>query len=289
MMEESILGYWNTNPCGEQLVGGPSSDELHHYEEFFDRYDALKYGIESHIPACLNKLNLTNRQVLEIGLGQGAEAEQLIKRGALWTGVDITETSVQRTRIRMNLRGLPFQGIHRASVLDLPFPDDSFDVVFSHGVLHHVPDIEQAQREICRVLKPGGELVVMLYSRWSLNYLVAIGLVRRAAVLLSYPIVRMRGNKSNGRLADHIGTAHRRGLFKYLRMGQFIHHNTDGPANPYSRVYDLRRVRADFSSFVVNGAEKRFMHAPPLPVHGFPGERVLGWHLWVRLTPRKCQ
>ncbi|WP_234542742.1 class I SAM-dependent methyltransferase [Streptomyces shenzhenensis] len=286
-MQEDIRGYWSANPCGEQLVGGPSSDEPHHYEEFFDRYDALKYGLESHIPACLDKMSPANRQVLEIGLGQGSEAEQLIRRGASWTGVDITETSVRRTRIRMNLRGLPFQGIHRASVLDLPFPDNSFDVVFSHGVLHHVPDIDRAQREIWRVLKPDGELVVMLYARWSLNYLVAIGLVRRAAVLIAYPVVRIGGCKNRGRLGDHIGNARRQGLFNYLRMGEFIHHNTDGPTNPYSRVYGMRQVRTDFSSFAVKSAEKRFMHAPPLPVHGLPGERVLGWHLWVRLTPRK--
>jgi ubiquinone/menaquinone biosynthesis C-methylase UbiE len=66
-------------------------------------------------------------------------------------------------------------------VLDLPFADDSFDMVFSHSVLHHVPEIKQAQSEIHRVLRPGGELVIMVYARWSLNYLVSIGVVRRAA------------------------------------------------------------------------------------------------------------
>jgi ubiquinone/menaquinone biosynthesis C-methylase UbiE len=60
-------------------------------------------------------------------------------------------------------------------VLDLPFADDSFDMVFSHGGLHHVPEIKQAQSEIHRVLRPGGELVIMMYARWSLNYLMSIG------------------------------------------------------------------------------------------------------------------
>ena len=65
-------------------------------------------------------------------------------------------------------------------------------MVFSHGVLHHVPDIHQAQREIHRVLRPGGELVVMLYARWSLNYLVSIGLIRRAALLAAFLLDRAR-------------------------------------------------------------------------------------------------
>ena len=64
-------------------------------------------------------------------------------------------------------------------MLELPFADDSFDMVFSHGVLHHVPEIDRAESEIHRVLHPGGELVIMMYARWSLNYLVAIGAIRR--------------------------------------------------------------------------------------------------------------
>jgi SAM-dependent methyltransferase len=64
----------------------------------------------------------------------------------------------------------------------MPFPDNSFDIVFSHGVLHHIPDILAAQKEIARVLKPGGQLIAMLYARRSLNYLVAISVVRRLGI-----------------------------------------------------------------------------------------------------------
>ncbi|MGW0206723.1 class I SAM-dependent methyltransferase [Streptomyces sp. NPDC003233] len=104
-------------------------------------------------------------------------------------------------------------GLHQASVLDLPFPEASFDVVFSHGALHHVPDIHRAQREIRRVLKPGGELVVMLYARWSLNYLVSIGLLRRAALLATHPLVRLGALPApQGLLGAHLDNARRIGL-----------------------------------------------------------------------------
>ncbi len=117
--------------------------------------------------------------MLEIGLGEGSESEQLIRLGAQWSGVDLTSESIARVGSRLALRSLPYEELRQGSVLKLPFADNTFDLVFSHGVLHHVPDIGQAQREIHRVLRPGGELVVMLYARWSLNYLVSIGILRQ--------------------------------------------------------------------------------------------------------------
>ncbi|HEY9439413.1 MAG TPA: class I SAM-dependent methyltransferase [Streptomyces sp.] len=286
MEEVEIQSFWSSHPCGDQLLGAPDGTERQDYEAFFHRYDTAKYRLEPHIPRCLDALDLRGRRVLEIGLGQGAEAEQLIRRGARWTGVDLTDTAVRRTRTRLALRELPFEAVHQASVLDLPLPDDSFDVVFSHGVLHHVPDIHRAQKEIHRVLKPGGELVVMLYARWSLNYLVSITLLRRAALLVAHPLQRLGVlHESGGLLGAHLDNARRTGLMGYLRMSKFIHHNTDGPHNPYSQVYDVRRVRRDFPDFDVRHAEKRFLHAPPLPLHGLGSGKTLGWHLWVRLTP----
>ena len=120
-------------------------------------------------------------------------------------------------------------------MLDLPFADDSFDVVFSHGVLHHVPEIKQAQSEIHRVLHPGGELVIMVYARWSLNYLLSIGVIRRAALLAAYPLARagiLRDDPAQGTLAAHLANARDQGLVRYLRLEEFVHRNTDGPRQP---------------------------------------------------------
>jgi SAM-dependent methyltransferase len=103
-------------------------------------------------------------------------------------GVDLTPESVARVRTRLTLRELPFEELRQGSVLELPFADGSFDMVLSHGVLHHVPEIAQPQKEIHRVLRPGSELVIMMvYARWSLNYLMSIALIRRAALLAAYP------------------------------------------------------------------------------------------------------
>ena len=282
--EKAIADFWQAHPCGDHLSGGLDDQFRGDYAAFFDVYDSDRYRLERHIPRCLDALDVRGKRVLEIGLGQGAESEGLIRRGARWTGMDLTAEAVRRVSVRLELHELTYDRIAQASATDIPFPDESFDLVFSHGVLHHIPDIRAAQGEIARVLRPGGRVVAMLYARRSLNYLVAITLLRRAAVLAAWPIRRhVRG----GLLGAHLRNAEREGLGTYVRMERFVHANTDGPESPFARVYDLESVRRDFPSFRLVRAHKEFVHAPPLPVHGFPGARLMGWHLWVELEVEK--
>jgi len=192
--------------------------------------------------------------------------------------------SIERVATRLRLKRLPYERLECCSALDMPFATDTFDIVFSHGVLHHIRDVIIAQREIARVLKPDGRLIAMLYARRSLNYFVSIAVVRRAAVAALY----LAGFKSGGIVGGHISNAKRSGLVEYLRMRNFIHANTDGPDNPYAKVYDLSSVTNDFPDFTLESSYKDFMHAPPLPVKklGFLAGK-LGWHLWVHMIPRK--
>lgn len=225
---------------------------------------------------------MSGKKLLEIGLGQGADSEQLIQRGAIWSGLDLTPESVSRVKTRLSIRNIPYQSVKQGSVLSIPYESKSFDTVFSHGVLHHVPDIQAAQAEIHRVLKPGGELIVMLYARNSLNYLLSISLFRRLGLLA----VALTNSRLGGVYDVHLDNARSVGLLRYLRMSNFIHRNTDGPLNPYSKVYTISDVQRDFPDFRIVCAYKQFMHAPPLPVHWIPLHRALGWHLWVHLMAR---
>lgn len=283
MKESEISEFWQQNPCGASLVGDLTDDERDAYVEFFDRYDEYRYRTESHIPTNLDKSDWTGKRVLEIGLGQGADSEQLIKRGAIYTGVDLTEESVKRVRMRFDLKGFTYDTVQQASVLSLPFANDSFDIVYSHGVLHHVPQIKQASAEIARVLKPNGELIAMLYAKRSINYLLSISLLRRLGLIGAYLV----GARGNAMVAEHLGNAKEAGLLNYLSMKNFIHRNTDGPRNPYSKVYMLPEVEKDFPEFTITRTYRSFMHAPPLRVKWLPLASTLGWHLWVHMRPRK--
>ena len=281
-MEIEIKDFWQTHPCGAELVGDLSGDERQTYADFFDRYDAFRYSTESHILKNLDRIGFYQKRVLEIGLGQGADSEQIARRGGKFSGVDLTDEAVKRTRMRFALKDLPYDRIEQASALELPFPDDSFDIVFSHGVLHHIPEIRLAQGEIARVLRPDGRLIVMLYAKWSVNYLLSICVLRRLGLIALY----MSGTKPGGIYGDHVENPRKMSLGKYLAMDNFINVSTDGPFNPYSKVYGMEDVRDDFPDFEIVKADKHFMHAPPLPVGWLPLSGLLGWHLWVEMRPK---
>jgi ubiquinone/menaquinone biosynthesis C-methylase UbiE len=102
---------------------------------------------------------------LEIGLGEGADSEPLIRRGAVYSGLDLTKESISRVGKRFSLHGGAYFDLKQGSALDIPYPSNSFDIVFSHGVLMCIPEIDRAQREIARVLKPDGELIAMVYAK----------------------------------------------------------------------------------------------------------------------------
>src|SRR3954467_9029472 len=139
MNEPEIQDFWNRYPCGDLQVGG-LQQRRGDYEGFFKDYDAFRYKKEGHILRCLDNIDFEGKQVLEIGLGEGADTEQIIKRGAIWSGLDLTEESVARVKTRLSLHGLPYQAVKQGSVLHIPYERANFDIVFSHGVLHHVPD-----------------------------------------------------------------------------------------------------------------------------------------------------
>jgi SAM-dependent methyltransferase len=281
--EQEISAFWEANPCGDSQVGGLEERFRGEFERFFNEYDAFRYRREKHILGCLDRANFAGKKVLEIGLGQGADSEQVIRRGGHWSGLDLTTEAVARVKQRMQLRDLPYDDLKVGSVLRIPYPDNSFDMVYSFGVLHHVPEIHQAQAEIARVLRPGGELVMMVYAKWSLNYILSIAILRRAGLAAMMTL----GLPGKGIYAAHLKNAREEGLFRYLRLNRFVHRSTDGPDNPYAKVYGLREVREDFPDFAVTRSYKQFMHAPPLPIKWLPMQRAMGWHLMVHLTVRK--
>jgi ubiquinone/menaquinone biosynthesis C-methylase UbiE len=121
--------------------------------------------------------------VLEVGCGLGTDGAQFAKAGAVYTGIDLTDAAIDLAKRRFELFQLP--GTFRVADAErLDFPDNTFDIVYSHGVLHHTPDTAAAVREVHRVLRPGGKAIVMLYHRDSYNYRVNISMLRRTGVQL---------------------------------------------------------------------------------------------------------
>ena len=103
-------------------------------------------------------------KVLDIGCGSGALATRIAKHGAHVTAVDLTQTAVDLTRKNAASQGLDVDVI-RCDVEKLPLESDSFDFVFSWGVLHHTETFENALEQVHRVLRPGGKSLIMVYYR----------------------------------------------------------------------------------------------------------------------------
>lgn len=149
--KRAVAAYWEAEACGERY-GAAQQD--------------VRYRLEPEIARFAHFPSGRDRDVLEIGVGMGADLLCWARAGARATGVDLTERAVRIAAERLRRAGL-HATLRVADAERLPFPDASFDIVWSWGVLHHTPRSGQALREAARVLRPGGRYAVMVYHRHS--------------------------------------------------------------------------------------------------------------------------
>ena len=125
-------------------------------------------------------------RVLEVGVGTGISLPDYSRNTRL-VGIDISEPMLRKAQIRK--RELKLDNVEALSVMDvghLGFPDASFDVVVAQYVITAVPDPDAALDEFARVLKPGGEIILV-------NHISAESGIRRAFELQFAPIARRLG------------------------------------------------------------------------------------------------
>jgi ubiquinone/menaquinone biosynthesis C-methylase UbiE len=289
-LKERVRAFWQANPCGTKFSDAPPGTRL-----FYERTEEHRYTKEWHIPMAADFTSARGLRVLEIGCGLGTDGAQFAKAGAIYTGVDLTEAAVELARRRFELFELP--GTFRtADAENLDFADESFDLVYSHGVLHHTPDTRRAVREVHRVLRPQGRAVVMLYHRDSYNYRVNIRMLRRAgAHLLKFEPGLKLVHRLTGEPVESL-REHARHLKQdarsYLSPDEFLSQHTDGAGNPLARVYSRREARELFKDFAQVEMATHFLNKRWLPVVGNllsrSAEKRLaarwGWHLWIYAT-----
>lgn len=98
----------------------------------------------------------------------GSDFLEWLRAGAIATGIDLSVSSVNQSRSRCRIAGFE-PDIEVADAENLPFQDNTFDIVYSYGVMHHSPDVQRCLDEALRVLKPGGQVRLMLYRHPSLT------------------------------------------------------------------------------------------------------------------------
>ncbi len=141
--------------------------QWHRYQKTQLDRDELRES-ERHFLAktALRPQDLKGKLVLDVGCGMGRFAEVATRWGARVVGVDLSAAAEVAAK---NLADRDFTAF-QADVFALPFAPESFDVIYSIGVLHHTPDCEAAVKTLDKYLKPGGLLVVWLYSGYNKWY-----------------------------------------------------------------------------------------------------------------------
>lgn len=269
------------------------TEEVPGTPRFYKAVERHRYGLEPHIREIADFNRWVGEDVLDVGCGIATDGVQFARAGARYTGIDQSPTAIELARRRFELEGLDGKIVHGLAT-HLPFTDENFDLVWSHGVIHHIADTQSAVDEFLRVLRPGGMAIVMLYHRRSFNYAVTIMGVRRllAATLLVPGATRLvaRVTREDRRvLEEHRGLLHEHGM-RYLTDRQiFLSNNTDGPGNPLSKVYTRQEASQLFRRFQVIETKVRYLNVRLYPGgNRLEGSRLgetlarrAGWHLYV--------
>jgi ubiquinone/menaquinone biosynthesis C-methylase UbiE len=179
----TILGevhdYWNRESCGTGVAKAQK-----HSREYFEEIEQYRYRVEPEIFAFAQFTRHSGQTMLEVGVGAGTDFLQWCRAGTLAHGIDLTEEAIANVRERLSLYGQRAVELKVANAENLPYADNTFDLVYSWGVIHHSPDTEKAFAEISRVVRKGGTVKLMLYHRHSL---VAFYLWVRYALLRARP------------------------------------------------------------------------------------------------------
>jgi ubiquinone/menaquinone biosynthesis C-methylase UbiE len=157
--KDEVRDFWNANPCGARYLGNLTD---------FEEQARARYQLEPHIHDFAGFARSRGQRVLEVGVGLGADYLEWLKAGAQATGIDLSSASLDQAKRRCEMAGYA-PDLRVSDAERLPFPDSTFDIVYSYGVMHHSPDTPQCLSEARRVLKPGGALRIMIYHHPSLT------------------------------------------------------------------------------------------------------------------------
>jgi len=212
---------WSKDPAG--AVYGKTHEVGS--REFFDEVEHHRYqDYAPWMPDLMGFNEFAGKRLLEVGCGMGTDLLQFARGGAKVTGVDLTPRSIELSRRHLSLYGQTGE-FAVANCETLPFADESFDVAYSNGVLHHTAETAGAVREIHRVLRPGGQARVMLYHRRSFGFWTQ--------VVLLHGILRgefLRGNSAADIMSKHVEV-------------------NEGGGRPLVKAYSRKEARELFSMF----------------------------------------
>ncbi len=164
---EAVEDYWSRRPCNIRHSLKPVGSW-----EYFDEVEARKYFVEPHIPGFAQFERWEGKRVLEIGCGIGTDTINFARHGAHVTAVELSEKSLEIAQKRAKVYKLQDRirfYLADAEKLSQFVPNESYDLIYSFGVIHHTPHPERVIEQMCSYARPGTTVKIMVYHRYAWN------------------------------------------------------------------------------------------------------------------------
>lgn len=156
-----IADYWNDHIHDLAIATHPVGSK-----GFFEELDTYRFDKLRYLPRVVDFDGYEGKAVLEVGCGIGIDLLRFALGGAYVTGVDLSETAIGLAKKNFEQHGQSGELLVMNGEA-LEFDDHTFDMVYAHGVLQYTADLRRMISELRRVLKPGGEAIMMVYNRLS--------------------------------------------------------------------------------------------------------------------------
>jgi 2-polyprenyl-3-methyl-5-hydroxy-6-metoxy-1,4-benzoquinol methylase len=268
---EQVEEFWNRRPCNIRHSSRPIGTR-----EYFDEVDLRRYLVEPHILRFAEFERWRGKRVLEIGCGIGTDTARFARAGAQVAAVDLSTRSIEIARQRMELYGVADRvRFYAGSAEDLArvVPPETFDLIYSFGVIHHTPHPERVLRQLRGYTGPETTVKIMVYHRYSWKV---------AWILATY------------------------GRGQFWRLSQLVAQHSEAQTGcPITFTYTPREARALLAEHGLRVSEMWVDHIfpyripdytqyryvrnwyfrwmPPTLFHAL--ERRFGWHLCVTAEP----
>lgn len=190
-MEFAVQAYWDAHLHDQEIARHPAGSA-----EFYRELDDYRFEKLAYLPRLVDFSGFRGRKLLEVGCGVGIDLVRFGRGGALVTGVDLAPRAIALARRNFEINGLDADlCLMNGEVL--AFGDNYFDVVYAHGVLQYTANVSKMISEIHRVLRPGGEAILMVYNKYSwlnlMSRLTKVDLEHQdAPVLKVYSVAEFR-------------------------------------------------------------------------------------------------